>query len=322
MGLQLFQVSTAIHPTKMQQQNSNMSALQRSMTTDSNANMDATSIYSEHDKILMPSKDGSKDGSQPGFASEQSLSRGLQIPSKTARLSSGFEYPSILGTNYNISKEDWTQFTNEITKSAKLSSSQWRTVIGAGMGVMAVGGSMIGVFGAVPAVIVSKKIRERTESRNLAKAMGMPSPFTSPKNQKDQHDSEDRQTTAETESSNDENSLSYKLKQWNETFFQPRGIMIRIDMPYDLSALHDGISVADTTRARKRASGPLWPSSSRQGSVSSAISDKSDSIKDKYKASERCRIVIIPFSNGGPQSVMSTATTLAGESPYTPAFYE
>ncbi|EED14318.1 conserved hypothetical protein [Talaromyces stipitatus ATCC 10500] len=256
-------------------------------TTTTETDPDSASLYSEHAALLLPSK----DGTQPGFAPEQSLSRGLQIPSKTSRLTSGFEYPSILGTQYNISRDEWEQFTHEITESAKLSPSQWTTVIGVGMGIMAVGGMMVGFFGAIPAVIAAKRKRARQEN---------------------------------------ENSLSSKITAWNETFFKPRGIMIRIDMPYDLSAVEDGLDVSSTSRtaAKKSPRKSSSPShaSSRQGSVSSSLSglsaDKTDRVKERYKASHRSRIVIIPLnSDGRSGSVMSQATTLAEESPYIPAVY-
>jgi hypothetical protein len=298
-------------------------SLRRTTTTntETETDIDSNSLYSEHAALLFPSK----DGTQPGFAPEQSLSRGLQIPSKTSRLTSGFEYPSVLGSNYNISKEDWERFTHEITESAKLSSSQWSTVIGAGLGVMAVGGMMVGFFGAIPAVMVAKRKRAAQESRNLAKAMGY-SPQAAEENQ--QHEEQEGGEEGET-------ALSLKISQWNEKFFKPRGIMIRIDMPYDMSAVEDGIDVSTTTTTttpttttsvgkKKSSSRFSSPVSSRQGSVSSSTSisdDKSERAKKRYEASQRCRIVIIPI-NQRAESVISQATTLAGESPYIPAVYE
>ncbi|KAI7970839.1 hypothetical protein EIK77_008019 [Talaromyces pinophilus] len=285
-------------------------------TSNTETDIDSASLYSEHAALLFPSK----DGTQPGFAPEQSLSRGLQIPSKTSRLTSGFEYPSILGSNYNITRDEWEMFTHEITESAKLSSAQWSTVIGAGLGVMAVGGMMIGFFGAIPAMMVAKKKRAVQESKNLAKAMGY-----------SQQAAGEMQQEEEIGEGEGETALSLKINHWNETFFKPRGIMIRIDMPYDMSAVQDGIDVtstpATTTGAGKKKSSSIFqksPVSSRQGSVSSSASisdDKSERAKKRYEASQRCRIVIIPI-NQRPESIMSQATTLAGESPYIPAVYE
>jgi Domain of unknown function (DUF4646) len=254
----------------------------------------ANSIYSEKAGLLFPSK----DGSHPGFAPEQTLSRGLQVPSKTDRLTSGFEYPSVL-SNYNVSHEDWTQFTRQITESAKMSSQQWRTVIGAGIGTMAIGGMMIGFFGAIPAVMVAKRKRANNESRNLAAAMGI-----SPSSSASRPSS--RGTEGEDES---ESLLSSQINQWNETFFQPRGLLIRVDLPYDDTALEDRLDVSPGTS----------PNSSRKGSASSL--EQADRMKAKWKARERCRIVIIPLDRDDG-SLLSRTTTLAEESPYIPAVYE
>lgn len=158
---------------------------------------------------------------------------------------------------------------------------------------------MMGIFGAIPAVMVAKRKRANQENRNLAAAMGV-SPSSSPGN------------NAEVEGAREEDgsSLSYRINQWNETFFQPRGLMIRIDMPFDDTAIEDGLGVAVASSS---------PASSRKSSVSSTGRD--DSQKTRYKVRNRCRIVIIPL-NERPQSVLSQATTLAGESPYIPAVYE
>lgn len=201
-----------------------------------------------------------------------------------------------------------------------MSSAQWSTVIGAGLGVMAVGGMMVGFFGAIPAMIVAKRKRAVQESKNLARAMGYYS----------QQAAEEMQQEEET--GEGETALSLKINHWNETFFKPRGIMIRIDMPYDMSAVQDGIDVTSstptpTTGTGKKKSSSIFqksPVSSRQGSVSSSASipdDKSERAKKRYEASQRCRIVIIPI-NQRPESIISQATTLAGESPYIPAVYE
>lgn len=187
---------------------------------------------------------------------------------------------------------------------------------------MAVGGMMVGFLGAIPAVIVAKKKRAAQESRNLARAMGYSPQVTEKRNQTEEE---------EEEMGEKETALSMKISEWNDTFFRPRGIMIRIDMPYNMSAVEDGIDVSSTTSttttsAGKKKSSSRFPSpvSSRQGSVSSSASiadDKSERAKKRYEASQRCRIVIIPI-NQRPESVISQATTLAGESPYIPAIYE
>ncbi|OKL62351.1 hypothetical protein UA08_02225 [Talaromyces atroroseus] len=268
-------------------------SLYRPQTNDTAMDSSANSIYSEKAALLYPSE----DGSHPGFAPEQTLSRGLQVPSKTYRLTSGFEYPTVL-SKYNVSQEDWTQFTREITESAKMSSQQWRTVIGLGIGTMAIGGIMVGFFGAIPAMMVAKRKRANNESRNLAAAMGVSPSLSSSAKGTEERDGEDER----------ESSLAFQINQWNETFFKPRGLLIRIDMPYDDAALEDKLDVSVNSS----------PNSSRKGSVSSI--EKEDREKARWKARERCRIVIIPTNRD--TDTLSQATTLASESPYIPAVYE
>jgi hypothetical protein len=227
--------------------------------------------------LLLPSK----DGLEPGFAPVQSLSRGLQVPSRSYRLTSGFEYPAAL-SNYDVSEEDWTKFTGEITEEAKMSSQQWRTVIGTGIGTMAIGGIMMGFFGAIPAVIAARKKRAHHETRNLAAAI----------------------------SPDSNSSLSHKLSNWNEDFFKPRGIVIRVDMPYDTDSLEE----MDVNS----------PTSSREGSVVSSPSDsklQKTNRSARDKARSRGRIVVIPLHQNTP-SVMSQATTLAEENTTVHAVYE
>ena len=151
-------------------------------------------------ELLLPSK-----SNELGFAPASALTRGLQVPSRTATTSSGFAYPEEL-TQHNISKDQWTEFTQVICDEAKLSRQQWTTVVGKGLGTLAIGGLMVGFLGAIPAVLVARHIRRRKEQRNLSAAM----------------------TDAQGE------RLAHHISHWNETFFRPRGLLIRVDLPDEL----------------------------------------------------------------------------------------
>lgn len=245
---------------------------------------ECTSIYSDN-AALIPL---SKDESQSGSGNQQYLSRGLQIPSKSYRLTSGFKYPSTLST-YGVSQEDWLRFTHEITENAKLSRSQWTTVVGVGIGTMTVGAMIFGAFGAIPAVIAARRKRANQESRNLAKAMG-----TSPV--------QSQEDLGKPEGEENKDSLSYKISQWNETFFNPRGLLVRVDLPYEMSAVEEGLDVAKKS-LRRSLEASLPTDDSRQ--------------KERYKASHRCRIVVIPLDQ-----MPESGATLTAESPYMPAVYE
>jgi hypothetical protein len=254
---------------------------------------DSNSVYSETTALLLPSI----DGSQPSIAFEQSLSHDLQIPSKSTRLTSGFNYPSVLSA-YGVSRENWLRFTYEITVSSELSPSQWRTVIGIGAGTMAIGGMILGIFGVIPAVLAARQKRVNQEIRNLAEAMGSTQP-SSP-----YHSPEDLREGRKIEES--EKLLSHKINHWNETYFNPRGIMIRVDMPYDLSMVdHDPYVVRQPSR---------FP-------VLSMFKEQDFPQTDKYKASQRCRIVIIRW-DPKQEPMVSPTLTPGEESPYIPAIYE
>jgi hypothetical protein len=108
--------------------------------------------------------------SEPGLATASALRRGLQVPSRSAACTSGFEYPDELA-HYNISQEHWTQFTQVVCDEAKLSRQQWSTVIGKSLGTMAVGGLMVGLLGAIPAIFVGRLAKSREEQRNLISAL-------------------------------------------------------------------------------------------------------------------------------------------------------
>lgn len=212
------------------------SSNQLTMTaTDTESITDYSSLI-EKAPLLMPQP------ARPGVAEEQALARGLQVPTRSYRLTSGFEYPEVLGTSYGISEDDWNRFTDDITKAAKLTSKQWRTVIGRSIGTMAVGGMILGVFGVIPTIMVAKRTRSCQEMSNL----------------KDVAD-----------------ELPPKLAWWNENFFQPRGVLIRLDMPYETSDMEDMDLNAGANPYQRK--------------------EKHEENYIRDKASRKARIVIIPL---------------------------
>lgn len=90
---------------------------------------------------------------------------------------------------------------------------------------------MIGFLGAIPAVLVAKNARKRQEQRNLIASMA----------------------GARGE------RLSRHIAQWNETFFRPRGVLIRVDLPdeylddMEIMDLHRSGSKKSASRAREDA---------------------------------------------------------------------
>ncbi|RHZ60701.1 uncharacterized protein CDV56_106501 [Aspergillus thermomutatus] len=139
--------------------------------------------------------------------------QGIQIPSKHDYFTSGFAYPPFLA-NYDISSHHWSQFTHDLNEEAKLSPRQWATTVAKGVGVLALGGMMAGVLGAIPAVLVARKARRNREEMNLIMAAS--------------------ERPADTDCGSEGGSrLSRKVERWNETFFRPRGIVVRVDLPWE-----------------------------------------------------------------------------------------
>lgn len=186
--------------------------------------------------MILPRED------EPGFATASALSRGLQVPSRTGNCTSGFEYPVEL-SHYGVSQDNWANFTQVVCEEAKLSRQQWTTVVGKGLGTFAVGGLMVGLFGAVPAIFVARNARRRQEQRNLVYALaGVQG-----------------------------ERLSRHISHWNETFFRPKGILIRVDLPDEY--LNDVQNMDIRTSA----------------------SSLQSSSKARDKAGLKARIVIIPL---------------------------
>lgn len=252
--------------TVSSQRGSLLSMDPRDDTSTSREDMESLADYSEGAPLLLPSKLG-----EPGLADERLLSRGLQVPSKSSRLTSGFEYPAVL-SSYHVSEEDWAHFTREITEEARLSSRQWTTVVGNGLGTLAIGGLMMGFFSVIPAVIAAVKTRQNQEKRNLAAAVAEGS----------------------------ESTLPQKIETWNESFFKPRGIMIRVDLPYQTESLEE-MDVSPSSSSSFPLSGRKSPSKHDESSV-------------KRKASRRGRIVIIPLEGRDPSLLSRSSTLVEGPS--------
>lgn len=180
---------------------------------------------------------------EPGLAISSTLTRGLQVPSRTTATTSGFAYPTEL-QQYNISQDHWSQFTRVIVDEAKLSRQQWSTVIGKGLGTLAIGGLMIGALSAIPAIFVAKNARKRQEQRNLIAAMA------GVRGQR----------------------LARHISGWNETFFRPRGVVIRVDLPDEYIGDMEGMDLYRSDRG--------WARSEEEA---------------REKAAMKARIVIIPL---------------------------
>lgn len=73
------------------------------------------------------------------------LRRGLQIPSRVSIITWGFSLPKVLAEQ-GVTKSYWRLFKHELEDFARMSVSQWVTVIAYGQGI----GLFFGLFGSIP----------------------------------------------------------------------------------------------------------------------------------------------------------------------------
>ncbi|KAB8233213.1 hypothetical protein BDV23DRAFT_169087 [Aspergillus alliaceus] len=131
--------------------------------------------------------------------SESLLTRGLQVPTRSAVPTSGFTYPPLL-SQFDITAADWDKFTTEVITTARMNRKQWTTAVGKGLGVMAIGGLMVGLVGAIPAYYVARRAQRSREEKNMI--LGS-------------------------------EELRGVVERWNQGFFEPRGVLIRVDLPFE-----------------------------------------------------------------------------------------
>lgn len=225
---------------------------------------------------------------EAGFAPESLLRRGLQVPTRSKLLTSGFAYPDIL-TSYSVTEDAWNVFTTQVTSYAKLSSSQWHTTIGKGLGTLAVGGLVFGWFGAIPAYLVLRKTRQRREEENLRERL--------------RGEYRGRGSRNLTEEELQEAELPRFIARWNESFFQPRGLLIRVDLPNeadDMGAMDVGTASPAPSTSPQRVTSPAYKSPARRSA---------EEARQRLRAARKGRVVIMPLGEAPtPTGGMLSAT--------------
>ena len=194
---------------------------------------------------------------EPGHATESILTRGLQVPSKFQTVTSGFKYPQLLAS-CNVSKEQWSVFTSEVKSLAKLDGSQWLTTIGAGAGTWLVGGLLIGWLALIPAAVVGQKMRKNREHDNLLAAA-------------------------------EGGLLATCVRRWNTTYFNSRGLTIRIDLPGQTSDMAE-MDISTSKKFKRQLNGEPAPSVKKQARC------ERRELRSRTKAAKKGRIVIIPLN--------------------------
>jgi len=212
---------------------------------------------------------------EPGYASESTLRRGLQVPTKSRYITSGFAYPDILA-QCDVNMEQWFNFTQEITNEAKMTPGQWTTTVGKGFGTFVVGGIFFGWLGLIPAAVVGHKVRQHNEAKNLALARS-------------------------------KNVLQEILNRWNEAVFRPKGLIIRIDLPGEAMDM-DSMDILSSKGCNKQSN---CQSTSRCGK--SDLRAMKREVRTRCQAAKKGRIVILPL--GPQVSSLVAATPTRGLSP-------
>ncbi|MCJ1481141.1 hypothetical protein MMC06_001297 [Schaereria dolodes] len=226
-------------------------------------------LQGEDESIIAPTP------TLPGYAQESTLKRGLQVPARSSLVTSGFKYPKVL-SRAEVSKEQWSTFTHEVTEHANMTASQWLTTIGSAFGTFAVGNIMIGFLGLIPSVVVGHKMRKHREERNLTAAVHT-------------------------------GALMTCVKRWNETYFQPRGLIVRVDVP----GVVDDMENMDVSTSKKFQYETSPSASIPVNRDPTYIKHLPNESRTRMKAALRGRIVIIPLEQsslsdsnpGGPQNM-------------------
>jgi hypothetical protein len=170
-----------------------MSSRQNSLPIDDSASF-AKSFEQQVNKELVVAS--FEEGSQPSIHLDPNpLSRGLQVPSRSKSPSSGFEYPAIL-QKFDIGKEDWKRFTNEVSSHASLTKGQWTETIGRASGAVLIGSFLVGAFSIIPGIVVGHKWRQKQEKINFKAA-------------------------------DESGALLECIQKWNQDFFFPRKLAVR-----------------------------------------------------------------------------------------------
>jgi len=206
--------------------------------------------------------------SLPDYSNGNDLGKGIQVPTKSRRITSGFEYPAALA-EHGVSEAEWKSCIQELSETVKLSPTQWVLTIGRGAGIVILTGFFSGWLSLIPATLVVNHVRARNERSNLIKA----------------------------ERSGE---LALKEAQWNEEIFKPRGLFIRVDLPGDTRDI-DEMDVTSTKLYRSkhdpqegssRLAALLPKTSSPEKKIEKAMKDEGKARKGAIK---KGRIVIMPL---------------------------
>jgi hypothetical protein len=209
---------------------------------------------------------------QADLAREPRLIRGLQVPSRLSFVTSGFKFPMCLA-RYEITRAQWSVFTGDIKRHASLSSSQWAKTIGCGVGTFLIGGILISWFAIIPAAIVGHHMRKDREQLNIFLA-------------------------------NQNGALKLCLDRWNKSFFRPKGLVVRLDVPGKTQDLRSmDISTSRFFGHRQMSADPSAVPGAAEDVMDQVwreYEDESKAHRVRRRAARKGRIVIMPLNERQP----------------------
>ncbi len=217
--------------------------------------------------------------------SEAVLRRGLQIPTRTSYITSGFRLPSVL-CDAGVDRARWRAFTMEVKGCGSMSKSQWASVMGCSYGVGLLANFFLFPYGqlVVAPVYAYKRQRDKeSENFNVSFASG---------------------------------GLQLVAEKWNRILFEPLGLQIRIEPPNYFGARDmSTMDVSSTKLFRHQEKKGVYSSSTGALSMSADKKEVRYAGKEgKYrtKAARKGRILVFSIQ---PESTLAEidapATTVA-----------
>ena len=205
-------------------------------------------------------------GPQDSPAQQSGLNRGVQIPSRTSYVTSGFRLPPSV-KQAGVARAKWSAFTEDIRQHASLSLSQWGEITGSGFSILVVGGLFISWFAIIPASFVGHHLRRHREQQNMHRAYHY-------------------------------GTLNLCLNEWNKLYFIPRGLIVAVNLPgQDHGLMQMDLSVPKRLKRHKMdrhiSAAPVTAKDAGNRKQSREYIKAS---AKRSKAMRKCRIVVLPLS--------------------------
>lgn len=193
------------------------------------------------------------------------LQKGLQIPSRRGRVSSGFGLPKIL-LNAGVTKRHWHIFVRDIRSMASLDLEQYATVALTRCAIGAIGGLFLNVLILPAAGVVGHKMGKDFEMQNMAKAYAF-------------------------------GSTRRCTDRWNRDYFEVLGLHAQIEIPGPTSTSDVDMDITSSKAYKyqhKYGRQKVLPEGTRELTNAKEARYRAKELADHAKAARKVRIVILP----------------------------